>query len=81
MADYLINEKYREKKATVQEECKRIQTLSANLIKAKIRARKFKKETYPSVGNIANLNWSSPLLRHFLKALINSELKQEFLVQ
>ena len=80
MADYLINEKYREKKATVQEESKRIQTLSA-LIKAKIRVRKFKKETYPSAGNIANLNWSSPLLRHFLKGLINSELKQELLVQ
>ena len=71
MADYLINEKYREKKTSVQEESKRIQTLAANLIKAKIREREFKKETYPSAGNIVNLNWSSPHLHHFLKGLIN----------
>ena len=37
MADYLINEKYREKKTTVQEVSKRIQTLAANLIKAEIK--------------------------------------------
>ena len=37
MTDYLINEKYREKKTTVQEEFKRIQKLEANLIKAEIR--------------------------------------------
>ena len=80
MADYLINEKYREKKKSVQEESKRIQTLAANLIKAKLREHEINKETYPSLGNIANLNWSLPLLRHFLKGLINSELKQESLV-
>ena len=62
MADYLLNEKYREKKTTVQEESKRIQTLAENLIKAEIREREFKKETYPSAGDIANLNWSPPLL-------------------
>ena len=37
MTDYLINEKYREKKTTVQEVSKRIQTLAANLIKPEIR--------------------------------------------
>ena len=81
MADYLINEKYKGKKTTVQEESKRIQTLAANLIKTEIREREFNEETYPSVGDIANLTWSPPLLRHFLKGLINSELKQESLVQ
>lgn len=39
MADYLINEKYREKKTTVQEVSKRIQTLAANLIKTEISER------------------------------------------
>ena len=79
MAD--INEKYREKKTTGQEESKRIQTLAANLIKAEIREREFNKETYPSAGDIANLNWSPPLLRRFLKGLINLELEQESLAQ
>ena len=58
IADYLINEKYREKKKTVQEEPKRIQVLAANLIKAEIRECEFNKETYPNAGDIANLNWS-----------------------
>ena len=51
--------------------------LAANLIKTEIREHTFNKETYPSARDIANLNWSSPLLCHFLKGLINSELKQE----
>ena len=43
MADYLINEKCKEKKTTVQEESKKIQALAANLIKAEITERKSKK--------------------------------------
>ena len=56
MADYLINEKYRERKKTIQEESKRILTLTANLIKAEIREQEFHKQTYSSIGDIANLN-------------------------
>ena len=46
MTDYLINEKYREKKTTVQEVSKRIQTLAANLIKPEIREREFNKKRH-----------------------------------
>ena len=53
--------------------------MAANLIKAEISERKFNKETYPSAVDIANLNWSPPLMHHFLKGLINTELKQESL--
>ena len=74
MADYLINEKYREKMTTVQEESKRIQTLAANFFKAEIRECEFNKETYPSAADFANLNWSLPLLHHFLKGLIKNRL-------
>ena len=55
--------------------------LAANLIKAEIRECEFNKETYPNAGDIANLNWSPQLLRHFLRGLMNSELKQESLAQ
>ena len=60
-----------EKKTTFQEESKRIQTLAANFIKAEIREREFNEETYPNAGDLTNLNWSPPLLCHFLKGLIN----------
>ena len=46
-----------------------------------MRECEFNKETYASAGDIASLNWSPPLLRHFLKGLINSDLKQELLAQ
>ena len=46
MADYLINEKYREKKTTVQEVSKRIQTLATNLIKTEINEREFNKKSH-----------------------------------
>ena len=49
MADYVINEKYREKKTTVPEESKEILKLAANLIKAKMWEQEFKKEAYSSV--------------------------------
>ena len=55
--------------------------MAANLIKVEIKEGEFNKETYPSARDIANLNWSSPLLCHFLKGLINSELKQESFAQ
>ena len=51
---------------TVQEESKRIQTLAGNSIKAEIRECEFNKETNSRAADIANLNWSPPLLRHFL---------------
>ena len=54
---------------------------AANLIKAETKENEFNKEIYPSARDIANLNWSPPLLCHFLKGLINSELKQESLAQ
>jgi len=81
MADYLINKKYRDKQLTVGEETKKIQTLAANLIKAEIRDHQFQKNVYPDTDGIKSLNWSSPLLRHFLQSLINSELKRESLAQ
>ena len=79
MTDYLINEKYRQRKTTVQEWPRRIQALAAILIKAEISERKFNKGTHPSAVDIANLNRSPPLIHHFLKGLINTKLKQESL--
>ena len=43
--------------------------MATNLIKAEIRKREFNKETYPSAGDITNLNWSPPLLLHFLEGV------------
>ena len=61
---------------------RRIQKYPArNLIKAEIKESRFNKEIYPSARDIANLNWSPPLLCRFLKGLINSKLKQESLAQ
>ena len=55
--------------------------MAANLIKVEIKEGEFNKETYPSARDIANVNWSSPLLCQFLKGLINSELTQESFAQ
>ena len=81
MADYVINEKYREKKTTVPEESKEILKLAVNLIKTKMWEQEFKEEAYSSVGDIVNLNWSPPLMHLFLKGLIYSKLKHESLAQ
>ena len=81
MADYVINEKYREKKTTVPEESKEILKLAVNLIKTKMWEQEFKEEACSSVGDIVNLNWSPPLMHLFLKGLIYSKLKQESLAQ
>ena len=80
MTDYLINEKYRQRKTTVQEGPRRIQALAAILIKAEISERKFNKGTYPSAVDIANLNRSPPLIHHFLKGLINTSWNKNHLL-
>lgn len=81
MADYLINKNYRERETTMQGESKRLLTLSSNLIKAEIREQKCQNDFYPDPSDIEALNWSPPLLKHLLKSLIKSDLKQEFLAQ
>ena len=53
--------------------------MAAILIKAEISEPKCNIGTYPSAVDIANLNRSPPLIHHFLKGLINTELKQESL--
>ena len=47
--------------------------LAVNLIKVDIKECKFDNETYPSTGDIANLNWSPPLLSQFLEGLFRVE--------
>ena len=47
--------------------------LAVNLINVNIREYKFNNETYPNTGDIANLNWSPPLLCQFLEGLIRIE--------
>ena len=65
MADYLMNEKYREKKTTAQKESKRIQTLAANLIKAEIREREFNKKRHIQAQEILKLELESTAFASF----------------
>ena len=65
----------------MQEESKRLLTLSAKLIKAEIREQEYQNDFYPDPSDIEALNWSPPLLKHLLNSLIKSDLKQEFLAQ
>lgn len=55
--------------------------MAAKRIKVEKREHELNKETNPSIGDVANLNWVTSLLCHFLKELTNSELKQELLAQ
>ena len=81
MADYIINEKYKDKKDNVQDETERIIKAAANLIKAEIKEQNYDSDVYPTANDIKHLNWIPDNLRLFLKNLINSELKQESLGQ
>ena len=88
MSDYLIKGLYRERKTKVnteeeetENEAIKIQAVAAKLIKDEIRRCDYKNDVYPSVNDMKNLDWSPPLLKQFLKYLVQSELKQESLAQ
>ena len=74
MADFIINEKYKEKKIDIEEESKRIIQAAANLIKADIREKGYDMSFYPTSNQIKE-NWIPDSLRCFLEAFTKSKVK------
>jgi len=76
MANFIINNKYRERKEDLQEESQRIIKAAANLIKADIREKAYDFTSYPTTEEIRS-DWIPDSLRLFLSIFTKSNLKQE----
>ena len=80
MANFIINQKFKERKESVEDESVRIIQAAANLIKAEIREKEYDTSMYPTCEEI-NSDWIPESLRVFLGIFTSSRLRQESIGQ